>query len=396
MRILLTDGSGLTARQVAGRLAEAGHSVDALAPDPFCLCRFTRHVHKIRRVPPFGAGPVAWLDAAMAAYADGGYDLLFPTQEQVALLAAVPDRLQEAGVVTVVPEFAALASVQDKASAQRTLERYGLPQPSGALGLAGWDRFPAYLKEPIGTASGGVRRLASAHDVSAAEWESKDLVVQAAVEGPLAMCQSVFDHGSLVAFHANLRTGEGSSGGASRKRSIDLPEARSWMEVLGGGLGWHGALSADVIVETGGPVFIDINPRLVEPNNAWYAGADLVGAMLDLARGAPPGAPGPGRPDVRTHQLLLAVLGNAQQGRGRQGVWIELVAAGRHTGPYAGSREELTPMDHDPLSVVPLVIASVATLCRPRSWEWFASGSVANYALTAAAWEEICALAAHR
>ena len=44
MKILLSDGSGLTARQVAGRLAESGHQVEALSPDGLCLCRFTRHV----------------------------------------------------------------------------------------------------------------------------------------------------------------------------------------------------------------------------------------------------------------------------------------------------------------------------------------------------------------
>ena len=389
MRVLLTDGSGLTARQVAGRLAGAGHTVDALAPDPFCLCRFTHHVDKIRRVPPFGSDPMAWLDSALATYADGGYDLLFPTQEQVAVLASVPHRLRGAGVATVVPAFDALAAVQDKASAFRTLVGLGLPQPPGAVGLRGWDRFPAFVKEPIGTASGGVRRVESAAELTAAEADSTDLVVQAAVEGPLAMCQAVFDRGVMVAFHANLRVGEGANGGASRKRSVELAEARSWMAALGSGLGWHGALSADVIVGPTGPQFIDINPRLVEPNNAWYSGVDLVGAMVDLAVGDPVAVQDPGRPGVATHQALLAVLGVAQQGRGRRGVARELVDACRHRGEFSGSVEELTPAHRDPLAVTPLVMASVATLARPSSWSWFTSSSVQNYALTAPAWDEV-------
>ncbi len=389
MRILLSDGSGLTARQVAARLAGAGHTVDALAPDPFCLCRFTRHVGHIRRVPPYGGGPTAWLDAALETYADGGYDLLFPTQEQAALLAAVPRRLREAGVTTVVPTFDALAAVQDKASALRTLERLGIPQPPGAVGLGGWDHFPAFVKQPIGTASGGVRRVASAADLTAAELESPDLVVQAVAEGPLAMCQAVFDRGLMVAFHANLRIGEGANGGASRKRSVDLPAARSWLEALGSGLGWHGGLSADVIVGAGGPLFIDVNPRLVEPNNAWYSGVDLVGAMVATATGESPAVQGPARAGVATHQTLLAVLGAAQQDRGRRGVVRELADAWRHRGHYAGSVEELTPVRGDPLAGVPLVMASVATVARPASWAWFTSASVQNYALTAEAWDEV-------
>jgi len=90
MRVLLTDGSGLTARQVAGRLAEAGHRVDSLAPDPFCLCRFTRHVHRIRRVRRSAPTDRLVLDTALAIYRGGRLRPPVPHQEQVAVLASVP------------------------------------------------------------------------------------------------------------------------------------------------------------------------------------------------------------------------------------------------------------------------------------------------------------------
>ena len=390
MRILMTDGSGLTARQTATRLAASGHVVEALAPDALCLCRFTRHVRRIHPVPAYGTDPRAWLDAALDVYTSQGFDLLFPTQEQVAVLALAPDRLRDATVVTVVPSFAALAAVQDKVSAFATLERLGVPQPAGAVAPTSWDRFPAYVKEPIGTASGGVTRVDSPEELRAAT-AGRTVLVQQAADGPLAMCQSVFDHGSLVAFHANLRTGLGANGGASRKRSVELPEARHWLEVLGSALDWHGALSADVILGPSGPLVIDVNPRLVEPENAWRSGVDLVGAMVDVARGLPTPELASGRPGVATHQLLLAVLGAAQQGRGRRGVAAELVAGVRRVGPYRGSVEELTPGRHDPTALVPLVMASAATLVAPRSWSWFAAGSVENYALSPAGWDQIVA-----
>lgn len=263
-------------------------------------------------------------------------------------------------------------------------------------GTAGWEQFPAFLKQPIGTASGGVRRVDSSQDITSVEHAAPDLVVQALVEGPLAMCQAVFNRGSMVAFHANLRTGEGANGGASRKCSVNLPDAQSWMEVLGSGLQWHGALSADVIVSTVGAKFIDINPRLVEPINAWFDGVDLVGAMLDLAQGAAPRAQNPAGGDVRTHQLLLAVLGAAQHGKGRSGVWAELRDGISHRGEYKESREELAQLRGDPLSAIPLVMASVATMIRPDAYRWFTSGSVSNYALTADAWRLICNLAARK
>ncbi len=107
----------------------------------------------------------------------------------------------------------------------------------------------------------------------------RTVLVQAEAKGPLVMCQSAFDQGSLVAFHANERIAEGASRGASHKRGISLPDVRHFFEVLGSDLQWHGALSADVVLSEDGPLFIDINPRLVEPQNAYLSGVDLVGAM---------------------------------------------------------------------------------------------------------------------
>ena len=58
MRILLTEGAGLTSRQVATRLDHLGHDVSAAVSDPVCLARFTRHVHTLHRVPEFGPAPL--------------------------------------------------------------------------------------------------------------------------------------------------------------------------------------------------------------------------------------------------------------------------------------------------------------------------------------------------
>jgi hypothetical protein len=202
------------------------------------------------------------------------------------------------------------------------------------------------------------------------------------------MVQTVFDHGQLVAFHACQRVAEGINGGASHKRSLHLPEARTALVGLGRGLGWHGALSADVIVGQDGPVIIDVNPRLVEPGNALASGVDLVGAMMEIAVGQPVATAPPGRPGVNTHQLLLAVLG-AAKATGRRGVLGELRSALRHTGLYEDSSEELSPVARDPLAALPVALAGLATLVWPATYSWFTDGSVANYALTSGGWEAI-------
>ena len=422
MLILLSDGAGLTARQCATVLARAGHRVEALSPAGLCLCRITRHVRRVHDVPALGRDPSGWLEAALDVAARRGADVLLPVQEQVAVMALARDRIEAAGLATAVPSFAALAQVQDKVSAFRTLARVGVPQPPAVVaataaeveaagaglagagpagaGPAGW---PLFVKMPIGTASAGVRRAGSPGELRqvAADYERlgafgpEGVLVQQPVTGPLAMVQAVFARGELVAFHACQRVREGASGGASHKLGRDLPEVREHMARLGAALGWHGALSADVIIGPDGPRFIDINPRLVEPVNALASGVDLAGALVEVAGArARSGSvqsrvPQPAAvPGARTHQLLLAVLGAAYQG-GRRAVARELVQAVLHRGEYRGSREELTPGRGDPLAPLPVLVIALATLIRPDAWRRFAGGSAGAYSLTPAAWRQI-------
>jgi hypothetical protein len=206
------------------------------------------------------------------------------------------------------------------------------------------------------------------------------------------MVQAVFADGELVAFHGCERVREGTLGGASHKRGLRLPQAREHLARLGGALGWHGALSADVILSPAGPVFIDINPRLVEPVNAMASGVHLVRALVEVARtGSPaaqPAAQPPGQPGVRTHQLLIALLGAAQRGR-RRDVARELGQAALHRGDYRGSREELTPRGGDPLAGLPVAVIALAASVRPGAWRYFTSGSTGAYSLTPDAWRRL-------
>jgi glutathione synthase/RimK-type ligase-like ATP-grasp enzyme len=403
VKILLSDGSGLTSRQVAGQLAQAGHRVEILSPDPICLSRFTRHVRRVHRVPAYGGDPLGWLDAALTIYRSGGFDVLFPTQEQVAVLSHSARRLEAAGVKTVVPPFEAVRAVQDKVTASATLGALRIPQPPTAfLGSADelreWDSVPVYIKIPIGTATTGVRRVGSRAELRAVatEFEASGffdggtVIAQEPAEGPLAMVQSVFVRGEMVAAHANLRIREGSGGGASHKRSVNDPAAiTTHIEALGRSLGWHGALSADAILTSAGPVFIDVNPRLVEPGNARRSGVDLTGAMLEVACGGSLAAQLPGRPGVKTHQLLLAVLGAGAEDRGRRGAVAEILAALAHAGSYRGSAEELTPLKRDPQAAMPVLAVTVALLIRPALWRRLSGGAVARYALTPAGWQSL-------
>ena len=398
LRVLLSEGSGLTSRQVATRLGALGHHVEILSSTPVCLTRFTNRVRALHRVPRFADDPIGWFEAANRIAKARDIDVLFPTQEQVAVISALRARLE---VATIVPDFAALRRVQDKIEAWRTLHAVGVPQPDSVVvrgkdDLANIVRFPVFVKRPVSTASAGVRRATTADELVTAATAlglgTDELLVQTQASGELAMVQALADRGRLIAHHANLRVAEGIGGGAAIKESVVLPDFAEHLERLVQGLGWHGPISMDVIVTDAGPLVIDVNPRLVEPVNAHLAGVDLVASMLALARDEHPAATPAGRPGVRSCQLLLSVLGAAEHGS-RRDVLRELADALAKRGPYSGATEELTPVAGDPSAAFPVVVAVLATLIKPSLWRLFHAGATGPYALTPEAWRKIVAAA---
>lgn len=399
MKVLLSDGSGLTARQVVAHLGRAGHTVDVLAPDGFALVRSSRWVRRVHSAPPLGQDPHAWLDRALAVLRNDTFDVLLPTHEQVAVLSRHADQVRAVGTGLTVPPFPALSRLQDKVSAADTLRELGLPQPPSAVAdsesaLLRAD-LPTFVKVPIGTASNGVYQVVDraglarvAADLSArGVFGHGGVLLQDPVAGPVVMVQSVFDHGRLVAWHTNLRTREGSSGGASGKRSIAEPAIGGHLARLGGALQWHGALSLDAVLAPDGPRYVDVNPRLVEPGNAYRSGLDLVAILVRISVGERPDPVPPGRPGVATHQLLQALLATA--GRGRAATLRELRDAAFRVGPYRASTEELTPARGDLRGLRPLLSLVIALLTNPDSVARLARGTVASHALTLSAWQQI-------
>jgi predicted ATP-grasp superfamily ATP-dependent carboligase len=402
VRILLTEGAGLTSRQVATRLDQLGHDVSAAVSDPLCLARFTRHVHALQRVPEFGSAPLEWFDHLLGVAKSSHVDVIFPTQEQVTVLSHQLPRLLAAGLRTAVPPFAALEQVQDKLSALRTLARLAVPQPRTVVvhdpaELVDWDSFPAYVKAPVGTGSTGVRRVTDAAGLAdavrtfsaAGALLDGGVLVQEALSGTLVMAQCVFDAGSLVAFHANERVQEGANGSAAAKSSTEGRGLRADLARLGGALAWHGALSVDAIVVGGQAHVIDVNPRLVEPGNALASGTDMVSALLAVAMGTCPVMSPPSRPGVRTHQFLMALLGTAQHTGRRRSVLAEMARRLGRRGVYAHSTEELLPWRGDRRTAILPVAAALATLARPSMWRVFTDGAVSRYALTASGWRQL-------
>jgi hypothetical protein len=159
---------------------------------------------------------------------------------------------------------------------------------------------------------------------------------------------------------------------------------REIVERVGHTLHWHGALSFDYIRDAASntPHFIDANPRLVEPMNAWLSGVDLAGALLQISLGQTPPVQADGRAGVSTRLGLMGLLDAARQRQRRRDVLLEIYRLATSTGRYRGTREELVPLWTDPWLVVPLAVVIARLLRAPETAARFSQGAVTAYSLT--------------
>jgi hypothetical protein len=118
---------------------------------------------------------------------------------------------------------------------------------------------------------------------------------------------------------------------------------------LGSTLERHGALSLDYVFRENEqiPLFIDANPRLVEPMNGVFGGVNLADILVRVSTGRPVATEQRVAREERTHILLMALLSAAAIKKRRLDVIRELLSAIKGHGLYSKSREELLPVEID-------------------------------------------------
>jgi predicted ATP-grasp superfamily ATP-dependent carboligase len=379
IRILLSEGSSTSAREAVTSLGLAGYTIEVCDPDPFCLARFSRFVSRFHRCPALGGDPQRYLEFILTLIGRRRFDVLLPIHEQGFLFASEQRKL-EGRVAVALPSFASYRQAHGKASFSRLLSELGLPQPPTRIvatvgELRSIERFPLVVKTSIGTASRGVwiihdpqqlREAADALDGASAFVD--EVLVQAFVDGTVERAQAVFCRGHLVAMHGWSQVARGAGGGDAIKQSIHRPVVRADVARIGERLAWHGALSVDYIVSPeDAPLYIDCNPRLVEPMCALLSGIDLADLLVRVSLGEAPADPPEGRVGTRSHLGLQALLGCALAGGSRRRLWRECWRLATRRGPYAGSREELTPARLDWPSVIPELVVALWLLANPKA-----------------------------
>jgi predicted ATP-grasp superfamily ATP-dependent carboligase len=381
IRVLLSEGSSLSAREVISDLAPLGYSLHVCDPDPFCLARFSRYVRKVHRCPRFSRDPEAYLDTVSQVVRQERIDVLLPVHEQSYLFARVRSRLEPL-VGLAVPGFPAIDTVLNKASFIRLLDELAIPHPPTRMvrtsaEILEADRFPYFVKTAYGASSQGVWLVGDAakRDDVASLLQSQglldgsaDVLVQDPAGGQMEMTVAVFDRGELIGAHSCRRLKAGVSGSSSAKIAVDRPAVRAHLRMIGSRLVWHGALALDYFYDdsTGAPAYIDANPRLVEPMNAALSGLSLSELMVRVSLAERPAPVADALSGQRTHMLLAALLGVAERGGSRRDVLRELRASVQSRGDYAGSEEELFRVRDDPPSLAPMLLVISRLLASPR------------------------------
>lgn len=380
LRVLLSEGSSTSAREAVTILGLAGHHVEICDPSPWCLARYSRFVKKFHRCPPLRDDPDRYLAFIEQLLASQPFDVLLPIHEQGFLFSRVLGRFKP-GIGLALPAFESYRTAHSKAGFSRLLSAMRLPQPatrivSSERALRDAVRLPAVIKTAVGTASRGIWLVRDAQALENAVRElatvgafADEVLVQGWIEGTVEKAQSVFCRGRLLGFHAYRQIAPGIGGGEAIKESVARRDIRAMLESIGQRLAWHGALSIDYLMppHDSTPRLIDCNPRLVEPMNAYLAGTDLVGLMLQVSRGETPEALPDSRAGVRSHLAVQALLGLASRGGRRRDLARECHRLWRERAPYAGSREELTPVRSDWLGAVPVVLTAALVLTRPEA-----------------------------
>lgn len=394
LRILIPEGSSLSAREAVAALGRSGYTIDVLDPDQLCLCRFSRFVRRVYRSPRLSDGPGKFADFLLDHLSSHSYDLVLPVHEHAFLLSAIAGEIRKHCPIAVAP-FEAFERLQSKVRFFDLLEKLHLPYPP-TQAVASPAKFPHdkpmpyYVKTAFGTAGDGTWHVSTDAEQDAvldalrARESAGNLgtfLVQDVVPGTLEVVQSIFRKGDLIASHSYRQQIEGVGGSASGRISVHRPAVVDALQRLGESVAWHGALMLDYIVDdiTGDFWFIDPNPRIGETMNAVLCGNNLPKTLVDITLSKPV-PPVESRTGVRSHITLTALLAAAIGTPKRLAILREILSAWLRIGKYKGSREEIISFWHDAPGILPNMFVALRILLRPSSAGEIASRAVRNYA----------------
>ena len=385
-KLLFLEGSSLTSRETLTVLLKGSYKVDMLSPSRFSIARFSRLTHRIPTVD-VNQFPVDYLKQINRLSHQENYVAILPTHEEGCLLASgkkfLPTHLPVA--LADKEQFEKLAG---KIAFAEISDRLALPIPK-------WERveklesislpYPYWLKADYGTAGRSVYKITSKEDLARVAnvllANDEKWMVQQDIKGEYGQVQAIFNQGKLLAVHSSIKVASGAGGSAAARLSIESEITKKHIEKLGSYLKWHGSLTLDFIYARHQFYYIECNPRMVEPANAYKAGVNFPKMMIELGKGICSQSDiCIGKSGVKTHSLLALIIGTAERTKSRRmilqtiGNWLF----------KSDSEEVLTPVWKDFLSFIPLAIITIRLLINPGSVTKLVNNTVKHYSVEAA------------
>ena len=391
IRILITEGSSLSSRQTITALGLYGYTIDMCDSTPLCISHFSKFIRRYFQCPKKGTDPEKYVTYIIDLLKKGDFDVLLPIHEESYLFAKYADRIP-CNVSYALSSLASFTQLQSKVEFFKLLTMLGLPQPATQIisklsQISEIHTFPCYIKKAIGTAGQGVFKINGKEDIDNFLENNKDiqtpLLVQEMKDGLLCQAQAVFDNGKLIALHMTKTRGISIGGGHAARESISHPHIKDHLKKLGEYLQWHGPLAIDYIFDEHKqkPYYIDPNPRLVEPMNAFYSGINIPDKVVQLALRKTQQEDITQQIGIRSHSLLALLLGTAAYNQTRKSVIKAIFQSVLKREIFKNSKEDLTPITQDFFSIIPLCVVSIQLLLNPKNAIKLARKTVDNYSL---------------
>ncbi|MFC2400638.1 MAG: carboxylate--amine ligase [Streptococcus sobrinus] len=385
-RLLFLEGASLTSRETLTVLLAEKYKVDVLSPDRFSITAFSRLTHMLTAVD-VNSSPLTYLKQLDQLLEEKNYKAILPTHEEGWLLANGKSLLSS-DLPLVLSEAETFQEVAGKIAFAELADKLDIPIPK-------WEYvtdlesihlpYPYWLKADYGTAGRSVYKVTSDLDlknlVKRQLFGNERWMAQQDIAGQYGQVQAVFNHGKLLAVHSSIKIGSGAGGSAAARLSIESVATREHIEKIGRHLKWHGGLTLDFISVNHAFYYIECNPRMVEPANAYKAGVNFPKLLIELAQNndSQPDI-SVGKPDVKTHSLLALIIGTAERTQSRRKIWQTI----REWLFKSDSAEVLTPIRHDFPSVIPLVVITIRLLLNPKSVKKLVEHTVGHYSVAPA------------
>jgi carbamoyl-phosphate synthase large subunit len=219
--------------------------------------------------------------------------LLIPTIDtELPVLAENKQRLIDSGCEVLVSEPRVIRACYDKLNTYRYLSAHNVGTPKTCLPAEALEsedfEYPCIMKPAHGSASRGIHKAYSKHDIEFYSHRHKDIIVQEFVEGGEYTCDVFVDRGGEVRCcvprqRIETRGGEVSKSKIVKRRDL-IDEAVKAVNSLGCSFGM--ITVQELLANDGRIMIFDINPRFGGGVPlAIHAGADFPGWIMQSLLG---------------------------------------------------------------------------------------------------------------